>query len=159
MLHILYSNRSAARVALGKVEEALSDASECIKLKPDFPKGYTRRAECLLRMKRYSEAIEAYEKALALEPTNSVAKEGKSRCLAAISNAKYAVRPFYHPLNLYNIQSNLSTKKKKLISSGSVKNHFLLYYTTFSSSSTNYFSITIIIRNFIKKPQKIWMWQ
>ena len=40
--HVLYSNRSAALLKLKKITKALEDAEQCIKLKPDWEKGYFR---------------------------------------------------------------------------------------------------------------------
>ncbi|EKX53648.1 hypothetical protein GUITHDRAFT_41131, partial [Guillardia theta CCMP2712] len=41
--HILYSNRSAAHLALKHHEKALGDAESALKLKPDWSKGYLRK--------------------------------------------------------------------------------------------------------------------
>lgn len=41
------SNRSATLIKLGRPEEALSDAKECVQLDPKFDKGYVRQAAAL----------------------------------------------------------------------------------------------------------------
>ncbi len=43
--HIFYSNRSASLFQLSQFEEALADANECIKLSPNFAKGYFRKGK------------------------------------------------------------------------------------------------------------------
>lgn len=41
--HKLYSNRAACYTKLGAWDAGLKDADECIKLKPEFTKGYVRK--------------------------------------------------------------------------------------------------------------------
>ncbi len=38
--HTLYSNRSACYYNINKASDALEDAEQCIKVKPDWGKGY-----------------------------------------------------------------------------------------------------------------------
>jgi len=66
--HVYYSNRSAAYLAKGYGDSALKDAEACIKEKPDWPKGYGRKAEALHFQKKYAESIAAYEAGLAVAP-------------------------------------------------------------------------------------------
>ncbi|KAK3256710.1 hypothetical protein CYMTET_34171 [Cymbomonas tetramitiformis] len=70
---VLYSNRSAAALAMGAVGAALADASACVTLRPDWLKAFTRLGAALLAAKKYSEAVEAYTRALKIEPGNSLA--------------------------------------------------------------------------------------
>lgn len=58
--HVLYSNRSAAFLKLNKADDALKDAVKCIQLKPEYAKGYGRKAEALLLKKKYDLAISEY---------------------------------------------------------------------------------------------------
>lgn len=58
--HVLYSNRSAAYLALERAEEALEDASMCIELNSSWGKGYGRKASALIALKRYADAIKVY---------------------------------------------------------------------------------------------------
>lgn len=66
--HVFYSNRSACYASLGEYEKALEDGSECVKLKPDWPKGYARKGLAEFFLKRYDEAAETYKKGLELAP-------------------------------------------------------------------------------------------
>ncbi|CAF3971402.1 unnamed protein product, partial [Rotaria sp. Silwood2] len=68
--HFLYSNRSAAYTKSYKYKAALKDAEQCLKLKPDFVKGYSRKGAALLLLKRYEEAINTYEEGLTIDSTN-----------------------------------------------------------------------------------------
>jgi len=55
----LYSNRAMVRLNLNKVQEALDDANMCLQLNPSFSKGHHRKAQALLRLKEWDEAIAA----------------------------------------------------------------------------------------------------
>lgn len=74
--HVLYSNRSACYASLHQYPDALSDAKECVKINPTWAKGYNRVAAAEFGLRDYDAAIEAYKKALEIEPTNSMAQEG-----------------------------------------------------------------------------------
>eukprot|EP00878_Enallax_costatus_P024923 GHUV01026627.1.p1 GENE.GHUV01026627.1~~GHUV01026627.1.p1 ORF type:complete len:303 (+),score=121.29 GHUV01026627.1:33-941(+) len=65
---VYYSNRSAAAANLSRFEDALNDALTVIKLKPGWVKGHARAAAAYMGLQLYSEAKEAYEKAVKLEP-------------------------------------------------------------------------------------------
>lgn len=68
---VLYSNRSAALLKLAKVTKALADADDCISKKPDWEKGYYRRAAALEAAEKPAEALEAYHQAHKLNPDNA----------------------------------------------------------------------------------------
>lgn len=68
----LYSNRSFAYLKLKQFYYALSDAEKVIELRPDFVKGYFRKAEVLRETFQYDEALLNYGRALKLEPKNDV---------------------------------------------------------------------------------------
>lgn len=58
---MLYSNRSAAYLALKRHEEALSDAEKCVELNMDWPKGYARQGAALQALGRYAEAEACFQ--------------------------------------------------------------------------------------------------
>ncbi|XP_026379117.1 ankyrin-3-like isoform X2 [Papaver somniferum] len=66
----LLSNRSACYARLHDGTEALRDATECISLRPDWPKAYYRAGIALNILKRYGEAADAFFKGLTLDPEN-----------------------------------------------------------------------------------------
>eukprot|EP00668_Euglena_longa_P015208 GGOE01019263.1.p1 GENE.GGOE01019263.1~~GGOE01019263.1.p1 ORF type:complete len:881 (-),score=184.78 GGOE01019263.1:519-3086(-) len=74
--YIFYSNRSAAYFALPDYKNALQDAETVLKLKPDWPKGYSRKGAALVGCKLLPQAIEAYKEGLKYDPTNSLLLEG-----------------------------------------------------------------------------------
>jgi len=68
----LYSNRSFAYLKLQQYYYALCDADRVILERPDFVKGYFRKAEVLRETFQYDEALLNYGRALKLEPNNDV---------------------------------------------------------------------------------------
>ncbi|MEW5317684.1 MAG: hypothetical protein WDW38_008966 [Sanguina aurantia] len=68
---VLYSNRSAALLKLKKVTKALEDAEEVIRLRPEWEKGYVRKANVLEDQEQFAEALSAYELALAITPDST----------------------------------------------------------------------------------------
>lgn len=81
----LYSNRAACYTKLGALNEGLKDADECIRLAPDFTKGYSRKGHLQYFMKEYDKAIETYQEGLKHDPENHELKEGLMRCVQAIN--------------------------------------------------------------------------
>jgi len=69
--HILYSNRSGAYLAQGNAEDAVSDARECVKLSPQWAKGYSRLGAALVAQSNFTEGVKAYSQGVQLDPTNT----------------------------------------------------------------------------------------
>lgn len=65
---VLYSNRAAAFIQLGKEHKAIKDAEQAIELKPDWAKGYFRKGAALVGQRKWDEAVVILKKALELEP-------------------------------------------------------------------------------------------
>ena len=57
----LYSNRAACLTKLMAYPEGIKDCDQCIALKPDFAKGYSRKGTLQFLMKDYDKAIKTYE--------------------------------------------------------------------------------------------------
>ncbi|XP_006648881.2 hsp70-Hsp90 organizing protein [Oryza brachyantha] len=74
--HVLYSNRSAALASVHRYSEALADAEKTVELKPDWAKGYSRLGAAHLGLADAASAVAAYEKGLALDPSNEGLKAG-----------------------------------------------------------------------------------
>ncbi|XP_030383298.1 tetratricopeptide repeat protein 28 [Scaptodrosophila lebanonensis] len=68
--HILYSNRSAARLKQGQFAAALQDATQARELCPQWPKAYFRQGVALQCLGRYGEALASFAAGLAQEPTH-----------------------------------------------------------------------------------------
>jgi len=79
-VHSFYSNRSACLAEQRKYKEALQDAEKVTQIKPDWPKGYSRKGFALFNLGRVQEAWDAYEEGLKKDPTNESLKSGKMEC-------------------------------------------------------------------------------
>jgi len=85
--HVFFSNRSACYASLEQYEKALEDGRECVKLKPDWPKGYTRKGLAEFFLKKYDDAAETYKAGLKLAPEDATLKEGLQKAM----DAKYDI--------------------------------------------------------------------
>eukprot|EP01023_Acetabularia_acetabulum_P000337 TRINITY_DN10134_c0_g1_i1.p1 TRINITY_DN10134_c0_g1~~TRINITY_DN10134_c0_g1_i1.p1 ORF type:complete len:617 (+),score=132.73 TRINITY_DN10134_c0_g1_i1:86-1852(+) len=80
-----FSNRAACYTKLGALNEGLKDAEECIRLKPEFPKGYSRKGHIQFFSKEYEKALETYDQGLLHDPSNQELLDGKRRCQEKLS--------------------------------------------------------------------------
>lgn len=69
--HIFFSNRSASHAGLQEWESAIKDAKECIRLNPEFIKGYYRLASAQLESKDYDAAEATIKQGLGLDANHS----------------------------------------------------------------------------------------
>jgi stress-induced-phosphoprotein 1 len=74
--HVYYSNRSAAFLKKGDANNALEDANSTIAINPGFSKGYSRKGAALHALKRYNDAIAAFEEGLSKFPNDAALKSG-----------------------------------------------------------------------------------
>ena len=87
--HVLYSNRSAAPRGTD-FDAALTDAERTVAMKPDWPKGYSRKGAALHGLRRYDDAVDAYEAGLKLDPASAVLTSGLEDAKAAKARAANA---------------------------------------------------------------------
>jgi stress-induced-phosphoprotein 1 len=66
--YLLYSNRSATYIKKEQYELALKDAIKSLKIKSDYGKSWGRLGASLYGLKKYDEALMAYNKAYDIEP-------------------------------------------------------------------------------------------
>lgn len=85
--HVFYSNRSGCYASLKQFDKALEDGAKCVEIKPDWPKGYTRKGLAEYFMSKYDEAEKTYEGGLKLAPQDAALKEGLEKVKAAKSSA------------------------------------------------------------------------
>uniref|UniRef100_A0A671SGB8 Stress-induced-phosphoprotein 1 n=1 Tax=Sinocyclocheilus anshuiensis TaxID=1608454 RepID=A0A671SGB8_9TELE len=97
--HVLFSNRSAAYAKKGDYDSALRDACQTVKIKPDWGKGYSRKAAALEFLGRLEDAKATYQEGLRREPTNQQLKEGLQNIEARLAERKM-MNPFSVP-NLF----------------------------------------------------------
>jgi len=84
-----YSNRAAAYMGMNKFEEALADSEQCIKLMPNWVKGFYRKGAALVSLGRHEEAIRAFKKGIECDPSND---DLKQRLVEAEREAKFTVK-------------------------------------------------------------------
>lgn len=75
----LYSNRSFAFLKMQQYHFSMEDALMTIHLKPDWSKGYFRKAEVESQTFRFNEALQSYNKALSLQPNEPKILEAMNR--------------------------------------------------------------------------------
>lgn len=112
--HVLFSNRSAAYAKQGKYDVALEDAETVVRLKPDWPKGYSRKGTALLYLQRNQQASEAFQSGLALDPNNQQLKEGlteSKRRLQPSAGRGPSMSPFQDAAAFEKLKTNPRTKE------------------------------------------------
>lgn len=87
------SNRAACYQKLMAPAQAIADCDQIIKMDPKFIKGYTRKADALVMMKKPEEARLVYQEALGVDPDNQVARDGVYHCNVAISKKEAGMTP------------------------------------------------------------------
>jgi len=86
--HVFFSNRSASHLSLGNYAAAIADAKDCIRVKSDWAKGYTRLGTALFKNNEYDAAIQAYKQGLKIEPSNAQMKQSLAATEEAIKATK-----------------------------------------------------------------------
>jgi heat shock protein 1/8 len=74
--HALYSNRSAAYMKMKMFKEALADGEMCLKLKPDWAKGFSRTGAALYSLGEYEKSVTIYAQGLAKDPADALLTKG-----------------------------------------------------------------------------------
>ncbi|KAG6423944.1 hypothetical protein SASPL_114352 [Salvia splendens] len=68
-LHIMYKERSAARLAMGDIDGAFEDVKEALIIAPRYPQAYLCEGDVYMAMDRFDKAEESYSIALDLDPS------------------------------------------------------------------------------------------
>ena len=82
----MYSNRSGAYASLKQFDDAYKDAEKTTELKPDWAKGWGRKGAALHGLGSLIEALDSFEEALKLDPSNAQAKSGRDAVQRAIES-------------------------------------------------------------------------
>lgn len=106
MQHVFYSNRSAAYLSKEMATDALKDASECIRLKPDWPKGYSRKGAALHKLKQYDEAMKVYKTGLEIDPSNGACQNGLNEVKNIVENSSNPLGNIFGPDVEMKIRAN-----------------------------------------------------
>ncbi|XP_034826680.1 stress-induced-phosphoprotein 1 [Maniola hyperantus] len=88
----LYSNRAACYTKLAAFDLGLRDCDQCCKLDPKFIKGWIRKGKILQGMQQPGKALNAFQKALELDPSNAEALEGYRACSTQLNSNPEEVR-------------------------------------------------------------------
>ena len=83
---VLYSNRSGAYYELKQFDKAIADGKKSLSLAPTA-KAHSRIGAALWAQNKFPAALEAYEAALALSPSDATAKENVSKLRAKIASS------------------------------------------------------------------------
>lgn len=84
---VYFANRAAAHSEMKNHELAVADARSAIANDPKYAKAYSRLGLAHFALGNYHEAIEGYEKALQLDPTNQLVKDALVASRAKIAGA------------------------------------------------------------------------
>ena len=98
--HYQYASQYAnCSQILGRFDEALEVYDQMIRTRPEAPDGYMLKGHCLLKMKKYGEAIQSYSEARAIRPLDFAAARNLALAHAelkdfesAIVHTEYALR-------------------------------------------------------------------
>lgn len=93
----IFSNRAACYQKLAEFALACKDADQCIALDPKFVKGYIRKGLALLAMKKGSDAADAFQKALDIQPDNQEALDGYSKSICSSDPKEMRERALQNP--------------------------------------------------------------
>ncbi|XP_040998638.1 uncharacterized protein LOC121244573 [Juglans microcarpa x Juglans regia] len=78
-IHVLYKDRSIARLALGNYSGALEDAREALTLAPQYPEAYICQGDAFLAMDQFDSAEKSYLMSLQIDPSLCRSKSFKAR--------------------------------------------------------------------------------
>eukprot|EP00211_Chloroparvula_japonica_P015210 CAMPEP_0119144964 /NCGR_PEP_ID=MMETSP1310-20130426/36787_1 /TAXON_ID=464262 /ORGANISM="Genus nov. species nov., Strain RCC2339" /LENGTH=227 /DNA_ID=CAMNT_0007136747 /DNA_START=116 /DNA_END=796 /DNA_ORIENTATION=- len=83
-LSILYSNRAACYIATKDTTRAVRDATECVRLRPQWEKGYARLGDACCLDGQYDKALSAYHEGLYCNPDSSYFGKKIKKCQSKI---------------------------------------------------------------------------
>jgi len=118
--HLFYSNRSACYANIQEYQKALEDGEQCVKLNPQWARGYSRKGLALFYLNRIEDAIKTYEEGLKIEPDNEQLKEAlkdtKQKLTSPFEDTESGAgepnSPFGDPKEILNkLQSNPKTRE------------------------------------------------
>lgn len=85
---------------LQRIEEAIADCTETIRLDPGNPRLYLERADARSRLDCYEEAIADYDRAIALDPDSVAAYLGRCHAKSELGRHEEAIEDYDHAVHL-----------------------------------------------------------
>jgi tetratricopeptide (TPR) repeat protein len=76
---------------LGRFDEALGVYDQMIRSRPKAPDGYTLKGHCLLKMKKYAEAVQSYSEARAIRPLDFASARNLALAHAELKDFESAI--------------------------------------------------------------------
>jgi len=107
--HVFYSNRSACYASLGQYPEALADGRKCVELKPDWVRGYTRKALAEFYLGELDAAEATYRKGLELDGSNDQLKAGLEETLRKKEDRNSPFANMFNSENLTKLMAHPKT--------------------------------------------------
>lgn len=74
--HILYSNRSAAYAKINRFNDSINDANKVIEINPQFWKGYSRKGNALIGLRKFEDALKTFQEGLNACPDTPQLQQG-----------------------------------------------------------------------------------
>ncbi|CAH0549630.1 unnamed protein product [Brassicogethes aeneus] len=119
--HILYSNRSAAKLKQGLFAQALQDAVTARDLCPTWPKAYYRQGVALQCMGRHGDALAAFSQGLAQDSTSKQLLSGLVEA-SIKSPLRHNLEPTFQQLEIMKLDSSpfvlISVVGQELLAAG-----------------------------------------
>ena len=111
MLSVAYTNRGIAQGNLGRVEKAIADFSEAIRLDPESPLAFYNRGNAYLDRKKLDLALADFNAAIANEPEFALAYYNRGVVLELKGQRERCIEDYQKALSL---DPSLNDAKKRL---------------------------------------------
>ncbi len=98
----LYSQYASYLLLCNRAEEALTQIDKAIELGPEFPKFKKIKAGVLANLKRYDEALAAFDESLKGQENNVLAQVERARFLSMIDRPEESIESFTKLIEKYN---------------------------------------------------------
>jgi len=85
--HVFFSNRSAANLKLLRTADAVNDAEQCVRLSPEWAKGFSRLGAALWADRQLKAALEAFDSGLKIEPDNEAMQTSRKEVQKELQTA------------------------------------------------------------------------
>ena len=90
VLRSAYKFRAIARINVGDAESALADYNKAIELNPDNADAHAARGQFYVWQKQYDQAIQDFDKALRLDPSEWISRSNKAVALVRLGRLEEA---------------------------------------------------------------------